>query len=482
MYIIICQGFFTKMVNMSKIDRCIEFVKELAENFGAKNENILSNYIFRNYTKEEAFNQGGAFFGLISPEEETSGPYHDLSLVIFPDKEDKPWLISLVVGTLGFKNDYELAALPGVRRLFYSIVSESGFCKTSFLDIESNLPKQLTSKIPNLEKSFKNYSKLILACEIILEPESEVGRKIIAGFIAAYSQLRNFPKNAEQRKAVSKAVHEVSKVKDVNEEEETLNLLLKRKFVILQGPPGTGKTRLAKTIARKLEAETFFTQFHAETSYSDFIYGIKPDLEAKGIAYVEQRGIFYESLKAAENFPQKKVVLIIDEINRANLSNILGPIFYLFEYQLGEDKSEISVRINIGGKYFVDKIPSNYYVICTMNTADRSLAVVDFALRRRFAWYTLKPHIIEPPISKEFFKDDFLEFNRIFNWYASSEELSLQPGQAYFIAKDKEEMKDRVRYELFPLIKEYLAEGLLVNAKDEFAKYFYDRIGEVLFE
>jgi len=463
---------------MNKIERTIEFVKELAENFGTKNEDVLKDYIFRNNTKEDALNQGGAFFGFISPEEETSGPYHDLSLVIFPDKEDRPWLISLVVGSLGFKSDYELASLPGVRRLFSSIVSEDGFCKTSFLDIESTLPKQLTSKVPNLEKTLKSYSKLKLASEIIWDPESDAGRKIIAGFIAAYSQLRNFPGNAEQRKAVSKAISEISRVKEVNEEEEVLNLVLKRKFVILQGAPGTGKTRLAKIIAQKLNAEIFFTQFHAETSYSDFIYGIKPDLEAGEVSYVEQRGIFYESLKTAIEIPQKRVVLIIDEINRANLSNILGPIFYLFEYQLDDDL----IKIDIGGKLWVNKIPSNYYVICTMNTADRSLAVVDFALRRRFAWYTLKPHSIVPTGNNKFYKNDFSEFSKIFNWYASSEELSLQPGQAYFIAENEEEMKDRIKYELLPLIREYLAEGILVNAKDEFAKYFYDRIGEVLFE
>lgn len=367
-----------------------------------------------------------------------------------------------------------------MRRLFSSIVSEGGFCKTSFLDIESSLPKQLTSKIPNLGKTLKNYSKLQLASEIIWDPESEVGRKIIAGFIAAYAQLRNFPGNAEQRKVVSKTISEISRVKNVNDEEEALRLVLKRKFVILQGAPGTGKTRLATIISQKLNAETFFTQFHAETSYSDFIYGIKPDLEAGEVTYIEQRGIFYESLKKAKEDSEKKVVLIIDEINRANLSNVLGPIFYLFEYQLEEH--ERFVDIDIGGNYKVNAIPSNYYVICTMNTADRSLAVVDFALRRRFAWYTLKPHLIKVTGKNKFFKEDFLAFSEIFNWYASSEELPLQPGQAYFIAETEEEMKDRIKYELLPLIREYLAEGILVNAKDEFAKYFYDRIGEVLFE
>lgn len=463
----------------------IEFVKKLAENFGAKNEDILSDYIFRNNTKEDALKQGGAFFGLISSEEEPSGPYHDLSLVIFPDREGEPWLISLIVGSLGFKNDYELASLPGVRRLFSSITSRDGFCKSSFLDIASNLPRQLKQKIPNLDKTLQSYSKFILACEIIWDPESEVGRKVIEGFVAAYVRLRGFPKNADQRKAVNEAVNaakeisNISKAKAIDEEKEVLDLIRKRRFVILQGAPGTGKTRLSKIISEELNAETFFTQFHAETSYSDFIYGIKPALEAGEVAYIEQKGIFYESLKKAKENPEKKVVLIIDEINRANLSNILGPIFYLFEYQ-SEEKN--LVDIDIGGEFKVNTIPLNYYVICTMNTADRSLAVVDFALRRRFAWYTLKPHVIKPTGKNKFFTKDFLAFSEIFNWYASSEELPLQPGHAYFIAENEDEMKSRIKFELLPLIREYLAEGVLANAKDEFAKYFYDRIGEVLFE
>jgi 5-methylcytosine-specific restriction protein B len=466
---------------MNKIERTIEFVKELAGNFGAKNEGSFNDYIFRNNTKEDSLNQGGAFFGLISPEEEPSGPYHDFSLVVFPDKENKPWLISLVVGSLGFKNDYDLASAPGVKRLFSSVISQNGFCKSSFLDIETDLPKPFKEKVSHLSKALKDYSKLLVACDIIFDPSSEEGKKIIRKFLAAYARLREFPTNEKHKKLVEEIL-EISGKTVRDEEKEVYELLDNRKFVVLQGAPGTGKTRLAKIIAKKLTAKPFFTQFHAETSYSDFIFGIKPKLKAGEIGYKSQEGIFYRSLKAAKDNSEEKVVLIIDEINRANLSNVLGSIFYLFEYQLDEDKDDYSVEIEIGDELSVNRIPSNYYVICTMNTADRSLAVVDFALRRRFAWYTLKPHTITSSKNKIFFKEDFSRFNNIFNWYASSEELSLQPGQAYFIAKDDEDMKNRVKYELLPLIREYLAEGLLVNAKDEFAKYFYERISEVLFE
>ncbi len=79
----------------------------------------------------------------------------------------------------------------------------------------------------------------------------------------------------------------------------------------------------------------------------------------------------------------------------------------------------------------VNELPENFLVIATMNTADRSLAVVDFALRRRFAWYSLKPKPID---SNQFYKDDFVRLQEIFDWYANSSELSFQPGQGYFLA------------------------------------------------
>ena len=189
--------------------------------------------------------------------------------------------------------------------------------------------------------------------------------------------------------------HNLLETKDVNEEDDVSNLLTQRKYVVLQGPPGTGKTRLAKNVA-KIEAKTFFIQFHAETSYSDFIYGIRPRTTADSLSYSGYPGIFAQALDFAIHNPNQKTILIIDEINRANLSNVLGPLFYLFEHK--QDISNVELEVTPDLK--ASKIPDNLLVIATMNTADRSLAVVDFALRRRFAWYTLKPKPDEPEPNK----------------------------------------------------------------------------------
>jgi len=104
--------------------------------------------------------------------------------------------------------------------------------------------------------------------------------------------------------------------------------------------------------------------------------------------------------------------------------------------------------------------------------------VVDFALKRRFAWYDLKPQIIK---EDEFFEEDFLKMQEIFFWHANSDELNLQPGQGYFLADDEDEFKLRLEFELLPLIKEYLQEQLLLSAKEDLNDYFYTRIGKSIF-
>lgn len=257
-------------------------------------------------------------------------------------------------------------------------------------------------------------------------------------------------------------------------DDEILNILKKDKYIILQGAPGTGKTYTALNIAGNVFFnEVKFTQFHAETSYSDFVYGIRPDTKSNTLVYKNSPGILYEAIEEAKE--GKNVLLIIDEINRANLSNVLGPVFYLFEKNAGDNRK---YKIKIGDLE-IDKLPDSLYVIGTMNTADKSLAIVDFALRRRFTWITLRPKAI---VRDDFRKEEFLDFENMFMRHATDEELNLQPGQSYFIAADDDTMKQRLKYELMPLIKEYINEGFLSSGKDEFVNYFYNKIGELMYE
>lgn len=461
----------------------LAFFEDTIKDFGGVSRGN-KKYIFRKNVGTP-FPQSGAYFGCINDGEESTGAYSDLSIVVFPSNEpqkvDDRWLIALGVGTLGFKNDYHIVSLPGTRRIFVNCLSGDTFTKNDFMDIETkdgfstfcenhNIPETLSNAV-------KNYRNVLLVSTIFNPNDKETSNAIIKKYLALYANIRCWPTNNEQKRLVRQTI-QTNRPSEPDEKAVLEKLLKGRKYVVIQGAPGTGKTHLAKEIV-KGKTNVFFTQFHAETSYSDFVYGILPDVNSQQLKYSEHKGVFVEAIsKAVET--DEEVYLIIDEINRANLSNVLGPAFYLFEPSMSESNVEIEICPGLSLK----KLPNNLFVIATMNTADRSLAVVDFALRRRFAWYTLYPRKIQVQEGNVFREDEFYDISSIFEKYATDEELNLQPGHAYFIVpKDNADdaMKTRLKYEIMPLIKEYLADGMLSRAKDDFVNYFRRTIGEEMY-
>lgn len=447
-------------------EKCISYAKE----FGIKKDEGTRkrNAIVR---KNLNFGDGNTpFFAFINPSEAQSGPYSDFSLVFFPDGSDKhTYTMAIGVGTEGFKNDYELAKNPGLRRHFLKLLPQGNkfhaFCKPNFTDIESCI----SSDMP----AYKQYGKVLsIGCHI--DTEYDENLKLVAAWIAQYAAIRRWPTKT-QMKYVDDAISAIKSGSDLNDKDIIKELLKTRRFVILQGAPGTGKTYLAEDIAKDYD-KVFFTQFHAETTYADFVYGIVPELDTGKVAYKARYGELCEAIQYAHNNPAEKVILIIDEINRANLANVLGPVFYLFE----PNRQFSHNCLKIGGRT-ISEIPRNLDVVATMNTADRSIAVVDFALRRRFAWYTIKPRFIDSP-AKIHAKKVYDQISSIFEEYASDAELNLQPGGAYFIADNEPELNLRIEYELMPLIKEYLEQGLLTSAAREFQDLFYNILGKSLFE
>jgi 5-methylcytosine-specific restriction protein B len=466
-------------------------VKGWGDDFGVKLEvGDKSNAILRRNIKFDK-EDSAQFFGYIRPEEQVSGGYCDLSYVVFPQEEDGLCILAIGIGSEGFRNDNDLAALPGIRRQFLKLLdinNDMGACKTSFLDRETDvLPEfvqQVNLQAPDLLTALNKYKKDLPIYQLV-NPDTDEGQKTLKAWLALYAQLRGWG-DKKQRSKIDTAITEgIIKVTKKSDDENVLELVNSRRFVVLQGAPGTAKTYTAKKVAQQIAGignsdNIIFTQFHAETSYSNFIYGIKPKLNAETIGYDEVKGDLCKAIELAESNLKENVVLVIDEINRANLATVLGPVFYLFEYQMQE--ADVAYEIVPGKK--IKALPSNLYVIATMNTADRSLAVVDFALRRRFAWYTLTPTPINFPdgSSRTFFQEYFEKVSSIFELYATDEELNLQPGQGYFIAKDETEMKNRLIYEIMPLIKEYFAEGLILSAKDSFTNYFYQKTGVLLYK
>lgn len=257
-----------------------------------------------------------------------------------------------------------------------------------------------------------------------------------------------------------KYLEEVFMSKD---EYETLVGLIKvKKNVILQGAPGVGKTYTAKRLAYSImgvkdQNRVMMVQFHQSYSYEDLIEGYRPT----DTGFEIKKGSLYNFCKKASEDLENDYFFIIDEINRGNLSKIFGELFMLIE----NDKRGNSLQLLYSDEKFF--VPKNVYILGIMNTADRSLAMLDYALRRRFAFYEMKPGFrtdgfIEYRIAKQNSKLDAL-INRVENLneiISSDDSLGdgFCIGHSYFCNLDDVDDKalsNIVEYELIPLIKEY---------------------------
>jgi len=186
-----------------------------------------------------------------------------------------------------------------------------------------------------------------------------------------------------------------------------LDQIRRKKNVILQGPPGVGKTFVAQTLAYALmgkvdPARVQMVQFHQSYGYEEFIQGLRPTTTG---AFVPRKGIFLSFCERAAEDSRRPWVFVIDEINRGNLSKILGELMMLIEADKREERYALPLAYDDPGtpKFFV---PPNVHIIGLMNTADRSLAMVDYALRRRFAFVSLQPEI-----GSDKFKSHLLQSN-----------------------------------------------------------------------
>ena len=248
------------------------------------------------------------------------------------------------------------------------------------------------------------------------------------------------------------------------EYDDLCNILRIKKNIVLQGAPGVGKTYIAKRLAYSIMGtkdieRVMLVQFHQSYSYEDFIMGFRPD----SAGFKLQKGSFYNFCKKAEIDGENEYFFIIDEINRGNLSKIFGELFMLIE----NDKRGISLQLLYSDEKFA--VPKNVYIIGMMNTADRSLAMLDYALRRRFAFFEIKPGFATDGF-KQYIKD--LENEKIDSLIQCIEELnndiSLDEslgdgfciGHSYFCNLTSDGINDIVlsgivEYEIIPLLKEY---------------------------
>jgi hypothetical protein len=242
------------------------------------------------------------------------------------------------------------------------------------------------------------------------------------------------------------------------------NRLKRKQHVIFQGPPGTGKTYIAERLSRLLISGTFgfveTVQFHPSYGYEDFMIGIRPAVLDRQLTFKLEHGLFLQFCERARQLSDgPPCVLIIDEINRGDLSRIFGELMYLLEYR---DKA-----IALAGESHPFGIPPNVFLIGTMNTADRSIALVDHALRRRFSFIHLGPDytVLHTQLQKSGLPADaVVEALRAVN--IAIEDRNYEVGISFFL-KDGERLRHTLKDVWEGEIEPYLEE------------YFYDQPGKV---
>ena len=239
------------------------------------------------------------------------------------------------------------------------------------------------------------------------------------------------------------------------------SLLLRKKNLILQGAPGVGKTFAAKRLAyaimgEKDDSRVMQVQFHQNYSYEDFVMGYKPNEEG---GFELKNGVFYRFCKRAAADTEHKYFFIIDEINRGNLSKIFGELLMLIE----NDYRDKPIQLAYKDEMFA--VPSNLYIIGLMNTADRSLAMIDYALRRRFSFFEMKPGFNSPAFEEGIRKLHDPQLNNLVKAIVELNKVIENDdslGSGFCIGHSylcnlgyHYELENIVEYDIIPMLREY---------------------------
>jgi 5-methylcytosine-specific restriction protein B len=338
---------------------------------------------------------GVRYAAYIHPSNPLSGPYSGLSFVIFPALE-APCLIGLVVGTQGLVPDETILGRPGHARKAQAICAwlnkkfgkgkQVAWAKQDPTRTDISLPDELRQKWSQYKNVFGRYGKEMYA---LFAPgdDRDATREALAALLDLVFAERGF-KTLSASEADSEGIRAewFEHLMPAVDQARVSRLLAERRFVILQGPPGTGKTTMAMDLLSEDYAGHGQTiQFHANTTYETFVGGLAPahSEDQLGLKFKPTPGLLMKAASVALQDLSKPYLLHIDEINRADLSKVLGEAIFLLEPD-SKLKRSVDLPYDFGEPFHRTLfLPENLHIVGTMNSADRSIAIVDVAVRRR---------------------------------------------------------------------------------------------------
>ena len=418
---------------------------------------------------------GVPFAAYIHPSNPPSGPYSGLSFVIFP-VPDAPCLIGMGVGTQGLSPDEVILGRPGHTRKAQAICSwlnreygAGGFlawAKQDATRTDLSVPDNVREAWPPAYKSvFDRYGKEMYA---LYSPTSDRAgtEAALTAFLDLLFEERGY-RTIESCKGSYESIRGkwFDHLMPAIERLQVADQLAASRYVIVQGPPGTGKTMMATELLRdEYGGRGRSIQFHPNTTYENFIGGLAPTSAGGdlGFRFAPTRGFLMEAAAQALADPSQNYLLHIDEINRADLGKVLGEAIFLLEKKASDDR-KIDLPYDFGEpfhrRFF---LPKNLHILGTMNSADRSIAIVDVAVRRRFAFVPLWPKMsVVQQYGCATMQQAFKDLVSIFIDHATDDAFPLVPGHSYFLEADETHAKEELRVNLIPLLEEYLAQGYI---------------------
>lgn len=431
---------------------------------------------------------GAPFAALIHPNNQSSGGYAGMSFVVFPSPDAPTALIAMVVGTLGLGDDAPTLGRPGHARRLAALTrwlnSEFGggrqfaWSKTDPAAIDVDLPEDLRKQLPSFQSALRKYGKVIYAFAVPPHGEPAALRAALFGFLDLAMEERGIlPLTAHLRERDAIQAAYLGKTMPDIAVADIAALLARRRYAIVEGPPGTGKTRLALEVRRLVYGGRGTTvQFHPGTTYENFIGGLAPVTgdDQLGLRFEPRAGFLMNAIDAAQACYPEPYLLHLDEVNRADLAKVLGEAIYLLEPSDAARTVQLPYEFHrrMGDSSATLAVPENLHILGTMNSADRSIAILDVAIRRRFAFVRLWPQrTVVEELSCATMLEAFDRLSGIFLDWATDEAFALLPGHSYFLDPSPEAAPATLKQNLVPLLEEYLAQGYLPGFAESVRTY-----------